>query len=148
MRRTLLSVLVAVATFAVTSVALVGGFALVAGRSTGPTQGSDNRSSAWAPVPSSPADPVATASSSPDDPEPSPSTLARPGLLPGSIDGLVVSVLPTDAPTPDAPKTGVLSQDFRTLGLDDPTTAIDESLRSACDVVGGTIAGPALCNER
>jgi hypothetical protein len=143
MRRTLLSILVAIASFAVTSFVIVGAFSLVAGSSTGPTQGS----SARAPEPSKAADPVPA-----NSPDVSPVTASdsSTGPLGGAGIGLgpASGPRPTSEPTPSAPKTGVLSQDFRELGLDDPTTVIDESLRSACDVVGGTIAGPALCNDR
>ena len=146
MRRTLLSVLVAAVTFAVTSFVIVGVFALVAGRSTGPTQGS----SATAPDPSKVADHVP--STSPDvSPVTTPSDYSSTGPFGGTGIGLGPAsggAQPTTEPTQSEPETGVLSQDFRQLGLDDPTTAIDESLRSACDVVGGTIAGPALCNDR
>jgi hypothetical protein len=143
MRRTLAAVLVAVVTFAVTSFVIVGGFALVAGRSTGPAQGSSAQ-----PEPTKAADPVPADSSDPAPTAPS-------GISTGLFGGVSIGFGPAanttqvaSEPTQSEPKTGVLSQDFRKLGLDDPTTVIDESLRSACEVVGGTIAGPVLCNDR
>jgi cytoskeletal protein RodZ len=149
MRRTLLSVLVAVVAFAVTSVALVYGFELVAGRSTSPAQSAVPESSV---EPTRTIAPAAASSDAPDPTTANPSDVASGPL--GSV-GFGLGVGPssdTTEPTgPGAqhasqPKTGLLSQDFRKLGIDDPTTVIDESLRSACDVVGGTVLGPALCS--
>lgn len=145
MRRSLLAVLVAIASFAVTSFVLIGGFALVAGRSAPPVQGQAQRpadESGVQPSMRPDADPASTAPSRdvpPDD--------APPADDPSTLDDRASGSDGSDAPAASTPRPGLLSQDFRELGIDDPTTVIDESLRSACDVVGGTIAGPALCSD-
>jgi hypothetical protein len=134
MRRTLLSVLVAVGSFVVTAAVLVGVFQLVAGSSPKPVQGSSARSSS---EPSAPVDaPPASSSGSPASSAP-----ASPGVAPSPV-----ASASADEIEPPLPTAGVLSEDFKKLGLDDPTTTLDESVRSACDVVDDVpLAGETLC---
>jgi hypothetical protein len=143
MRRTLLSILVAVVAFAVTSVLLIGGFQLIAGSSERPTQGSSTHTS--------------DAADEPESSAPSPSVAphaaagsSSTGPFGTSTIGIGVSgALPeVNEPEPldPEPTAGVLSEDFTKLGLDDPTTKVDESVKSACDTVEAVpVAGQALC---
>ena len=150
MRRTALSVLVAIASFVVTAAVLIGGFQLVAGGSEPPKQGSTRRA---AEAEQTSADATPAASAAAREPDPTDSTT---GPFFGSTTGIGVGpgrVPAVDEPLPsEQPTEGLLSEDFRKLGLDDPTTEIDERLPSTCEVVSGTAAGPVvgpvLCLER
>jgi hypothetical protein len=152
MRRTLLSVLVAAVSFVVTAAVLVGGFQLVAGSSEPSAQGSSARRSA-----------DATQTAEPTPPTSPPADVDQPvptGVTKGPFFGTGIGFSGGHAPAAGAiepqatrtPARGLLSEDFRKLGLDDPTTVIDERLPDPCDVVDGTvvgpIVGPVLCLER
>ena len=147
MRRTLLSVAVAVASFAGAASILFYGFEAIAGRSTPPSQ----EASASSAEPAASDDPAPSAPTSSNLPDPSPSA---PAPASGAPSASSAPEPPPSAPasgepaTPDGPRTGLLSGDFYRLGIDDPTTTIDESLRSACGTVDALVGGPALCRER
>jgi hypothetical protein len=143
MRRTLLSIAVAVGSFAVTAAVLIGGFQLVAGSSEAPVQGSRASTSERVDVPEA----SPTPSQTPDN------GLARPETGTFGSSGMGLGFGPGGTPVADEPETadpeptaGVLSEDFKKLGLDDPTTLVDESVQTACDVAGpALVVGPSLC---
>jgi hypothetical protein len=142
MRRTVLAACVVAFGMAAVSAGVVAAFAAV-GPSTKTGAQSTAARAASTPTSKTPSSP---ASGTPDGTD---SAVPAPGAL-GATSGFGLNMAPTPGPVAKvpAPKVtgsvkGELSEDFAKLGLDDPTTEIDERIASACD--GGPVAGPVLC---